>query len=302
MARVQSAQLLAGSLGLCLVKETLAFYPREREIPFLFGQLLRSYTSAWQPLMCLPAIGQEMFHVRAGRSLSSVMLVQLLGFSCTSGFAPWHLSCWPASADTLPRHSLFCLCLFLPLVARIAVIVICAVSALIVVVLSAVYTKRAIDRRLANVHVEEEVQVEEQHYLLGASSSREIDDEEARLADSSAQRGVMISVETPRLIVRRSRSSGDASKMQVFQGQLHQPLQQPLRTLASSPPGNWGSRFAQRLGFSSGSSKKVKAAEDAEDVAACSNHSAHPGSSTPPTAAVSSSNGSKTTCINRNGH
>jgi len=202
--------------------------------------------------------------------------------------------------QTLCELTAFLLELVLPLAARIAIIVICAVSALIVVVLSAVYTKRAIDKRLANVHVEEEVQVEEQHYLLGASSSREIDDEEARLADSSTQR-VMISVETPRLIVRRSSSSGDANKMQALQGQLHQPLQQPLRTLASSPPANWGTRFAQRLGFNSGSSKKVKAAEDAEDAAG-GNHSAHPGSSTPPTAAVSSSNGSKTTCVNRNGH
>jgi hypothetical protein len=33
------------------------------------------------------------------------------------------------------------------------------VSALVVVVLSAVYTKRAIDRRLAHVHVYEETQV-----------------------------------------------------------------------------------------------------------------------------------------------
>jgi len=43
--------------------------------------------------------------------------------------------------------------------ARIAIIVCACVSALVVVVLSAVYTKRAIDRRLSHVHVHEESQV-----------------------------------------------------------------------------------------------------------------------------------------------
>lgn len=64
-------------------------------------------------------------------------------------------------------------------------------------VLSAVYTKRAIDRRLAHVHVHEEVRVEEQHFLLGG-------------AQDTAQRGVLVSVETPVVVADGSSSSGEA--------------------------------------------------------------------------------------------
>lgn len=91
----------------------------------------------------------------------------------------------------------FCCAVFLLLAAlfaaKIVIIVVGIVSALVVMVLSAVYTKRAIDRRLAHVHVHEEVQVEEQHLLLGS-----------RQASTSS--GVVVSVETP--VVVAAGSSG----------------------------------------------------------------------------------------------
>jgi hypothetical protein len=77
------------------------------------------------------------------------------------------------------------------------------VSALAVVVLSGVYTKRAIDKRLAQVHVHEEVEVEEQHFLLGSGSSSgggaAADGEEREV-----MRQVVVSVEAPQYVVERS--------------------------------------------------------------------------------------------------
>lgn len=173
-------------------------------------------------------------------------------------------------------------------------------SALIVVVLSAVYTKRAIDRRLASVHVEEEVVVDEQHFLLGASSSSH-DDEETALTASGAgapagehgsRHGVMISVETPMLVVRRS-SSEPGSKQQ-----------QPLRTLGDSSGANqlgWGARVASRFGLGAGSSsstRKLKVTDDFDTDA--------PTVPQQPTEfgdpVGSSSHSSKACCKNRNGH
>jgi hypothetical protein len=166
--------------------------------------------------------------------------------------------------------------------AKIALIVICAVTALIVVVLSAVYTKRAIDKRLASVHVEEEVHVEEQHhhYLLGSGSQSGDGDLEEELgprsgpaaagegdglhgSGSNARRGVLVSVETPMLVVHRASSSGGSSR-----GPQQQSQQQQLRTVAvdGRQPG-WGARVAQKLGFGPGSSsdakpRKLKVSED----------------------------------------
>jgi hypothetical protein len=77
------------------------------------------------------------------------------------------------------------------------------VSALAVAVLSGVYTKRAIDKRLAQVHVHEEVEVEEQHFLLGSSAA-------AAAAeggdDMDVMRGIVVSVEAPRYVVERTSS------------------------------------------------------------------------------------------------
>jgi hypothetical protein len=91
--------------------------------------------------------------------------------------------------------------------AKIAIIATGAVSALAVVVLSGVYTKRAIDKRLAQVHVHEEVEVEEQHFLLGSSggaaAATEGDDNEG-----GVMRGVVVSVEAPRYVVERNGSRG----------------------------------------------------------------------------------------------
>jgi hypothetical protein len=175
------------------------------------------------------------------------------------------------------------------------------VSALIVVVLSAVYTKRAIDRRLASVHVEEEVIVDEQHFLLGASSSSHDDEETALTAsaagapagESGSRHGVMISVETPMLVVRRS-SSEPGSKQQ-----------QPLRTLGDSSGANqlgWGARVASRLGLgagtSSGSTRKLKVTDDFD--ADAPTQLQQPGGFGDPVG--SSSHSSKACCKNRNGH
>lgn len=204
------------------------------------------------------------------------------------------------------------------LAAKIAVIVICAVSALIVVVLSAVYTKRAIDKRLASVHVEETVQVQEQHTFLlgGRSSTASHDDEEAAAGsahgngvstggqapagEGGVRHGVMISVETPMLVVRsRSSSSEPGSK------------QQPLRTLGANPAGSqlgWGARVASRLGLgaagSSGSTRKLKVTDDFDSDMMAPLHPQHQpgvmgdgaGSST------STSSSVKPCCKNRNGH
>jgi hypothetical protein len=191
------------------------------------------------------------------------------------------------------------------LAAKIAVIVICAVSALIVVVLSAVYTKRAIDRRLASVHLEEEVHVEEQHYLLGSGSNH--GDEEtprfgapvvgAPAGEASTHRGVMISVETP-MLVRRSSSAEAGSRSSQ---------QQPLRTLDTNSQPSWGARVASRLGFGAGSSvgtRKVKVTDDfdVEDFSVPL-HGNQSGSGSEGGSGVgSSSSASKATCINRNGH
>ena len=178
--------------------------------------------------------------------------------------------------------------------AKIAVIVICAVSALIVVVLSAVYTKRAIDRRLASVGVQEEVQVEEQHYLLGSEEPSGFGGglavAPAGHDDSSTHRGVMVSVETP-VLVRRSSSCGDASKLH---SQHQQQLQQPLHTLTDAATGNWGLRVAQKLGFSAGSSgrQKLKASEDLEADATGAMHCDNATSS-------STGNCSKSSCLSR---
>jgi hypothetical protein len=187
------------------------------------------------------------------------------------------------------------------LAAKIAVIVICAVSALIVVVLSAVYTKRAIDRRLASVHIEEEVVVDEQHFLLGASGSSHDDEETALTASTAAgapagehgsRHGVMISVETPMLVVRRS-SSEPGSKQQ-----------QPLRTLGDSSGVNqlgWGARVASRLGLgagsSSGSTRKLKVTDDFDADAPTLPQ--QPGECGDPVSSSSHSN--KACCKNRNG-
>lgn len=76
--------------------------------------------------------------------------------------------------------------------AKIAIIVVGAVTAVVVVVLSAVYTKRAIDRRLAQLQVHEEVRVEEQHFLLGEAEG-----------GTAGPHGVVVSVETPLLTVRQ---------------------------------------------------------------------------------------------------
>lgn len=196
----------------------------------------------------------------------------------------------------------------LRLAAKIAVIVICAVSALIVVVLSAVYTKRAIDRRLASVHLEEEVHVEERHYLLGSGSNHG-DEEAPRFgaavatapageSEASTHRGVMISVETP-MLVRRSSSTEAGSRSSQ---------QQPLRTLDTNSQPSWGARVASRLGFGGGSSsvstRKVKVTDDfdAEDFAVPL-HGNQSGSGSEGGSGVgSSSSASKATCINRNGH
>lgn len=191
--------------------------------------------------------------------------------------------------------------------AKIAVIVICAVSALVVVVLSAVYTKRAIDRRLASVHVEEEVHVDEQHYLLGAGSSQE-DEESQRLGsaavagapagegEASAHRAVMISVETP-MLVRRSSSADPGSR-------AGQQQQQPLPMLGDgSNHQSWGARVVRKLGFGGGAGRKLKVSEDLECDAAVPLHLDSPGSSNDGGSGVGNSgNGSKSNCINRNGH
>jgi hypothetical protein len=192
------------------------------------------------------------------------------------------------------------------LAAKIAVIVICAVSALIVVVLSAVYTKRAIDRRLASVHLEEEVHVEEQHYLLGSGSN--YGDEEtppfgapvpgapAGESESSTHRGVMISVETP-MLVRRSSSAEAGSRSSQ---------QQPLRTLDTNSQPSWGARVASRLGFGAGSgggTRKVKVTDDFESEGfSVPLHGNQSGSGSEGGSGVGSSSASKATCINRNGH
>jgi hypothetical protein len=187
----------------------------------------------------------------------------------------------PPAMLTRPTAVLCCLC---P-AAKIAIIVVCAVSALIVVVLSAVYTKRAIDKRLASVHIEEEVQVEEQHqhYLLGSGSQSGDGDTDEELgarsgppavaaaggedglhsSGSGVRRGVLVSVETPMLVVHRTSINGGSSRAK------QQPQQQQqLRTVAvdSRQPG-WGARVTQKLGFGAGSSmtakpRKLKVSED----------------------------------------
>jgi hypothetical protein len=101
-----------------------------------------------------------------------------------------HLLCTAALLLSLPT-------------AKIAIIVTGAVSALAVVVLSGVYTKRAIDKRLAQVHVHEEVEVEEQHFLLGSSGGAAA---AAEGDDGEVMRGVVVSVEAPRYVVERSGS------------------------------------------------------------------------------------------------
>jgi hypothetical protein len=94
-------------------------------------------------------------------------------------------------------------CCFILPAAKIAIIVTGAVSALAVVVLSGVYTKRAIDKRLAQVHVHEEVEVEEQHFLLGSSGGATA---AADGNDVGVMQGVIVSVEAPRYVVERSGS------------------------------------------------------------------------------------------------
>jgi hypothetical protein len=122
-----------------------------------------------------------------------------------------HLRTASAPVVLAPVAAAACNCLQTVFAAKIAIIVTGAVSALAVVVLSGVYTKRAIDKRLAQVHVHEEVAVEEQHYLLGGSGSS---GGGAAAADEEVEgmRGVVVSVEAPRYVVERSSNSSGSNR------------------------------------------------------------------------------------------
>lgn len=180
-------------------------------------------------------------------------------------------------------------------------------SALVVVVLSAVYTKRAIDRRLASVHVEEEVQVEEQHYLLGSSSSSHGEEESQAGVPAGgegcagrAHRGVMVSVETP-VLVRRASSAEQPASGRLVQQQQQQPLRTLGGTSSSSSQPSWGSGVAVKLGFGWAGGRKLKVSEDLESDAAVPLHSGSP----PGAGDCEGSCGggaSKAMRVNRNGH
>lgn len=134
------------------------------------------------------------------------------------------------------------------------------------VVLSAVYTKRAIDKRLASVNVQEEVHVEEQHFLMEPGGGEDGDEEAAGAAASSsrAPAGVVISVEAPRLIVRRSSSAGEM--MHSNKQPQQQALSRPLSGGAAASSSSWGARMAHTLGFGAGSStRKLKEEREGDD-------------------------------------
>eukprot|EP00878_Enallax_costatus_P004668 GHUV01004916.1.p1 GENE.GHUV01004916.1~~GHUV01004916.1.p1 ORF type:complete len:449 (+),score=138.08 GHUV01004916.1:667-2013(+) len=181
---------------------------------FLLKKWVAELTADWPMWTALnAALKEDGWKLVALLRVSPVVPFSLLNYALGSSSLPFSHYFWPSVCGIVPGLVIYVWLGSLasdvtsaisqggtaaaPPAAKIVIIVLCAVSALVVVVASAVYTKRAIDRRLAHVHVHEEVRVEEQHFLLGG-------------VQDTAQRGVMVSVETPVVVADGSGTSREA--------------------------------------------------------------------------------------------
>uniref|UniRef100_A0A383WAN4 VTT domain-containing protein n=1 Tax=Tetradesmus obliquus TaxID=3088 RepID=A0A383WAN4_TETOB len=189
---------------------------------FLLKKWVKELTADWPMWTALDAaLSEDGWKLVALLRVSPVVPFSIINYALGSSSLPFSHYWWPSVFGIIPSLFIYIYLGSLaadvssaisgggthaaPPAAKVAIIVTGAVSALAAVVLSGVYTKRAIDSRLAAVHVHEEVAVEEQHLLLGSSSSNGGGGADGTEGD--AMRGVVVSVEAPRYVVERSSSS-----------------------------------------------------------------------------------------------
>eukprot|EP00882_Tetradesmus_deserticola_P017294 GHRQ01018524.1.p1 GENE.GHRQ01018524.1~~GHRQ01018524.1.p1 ORF type:complete len:383 (+),score=132.56 GHRQ01018524.1:91-1239(+) len=203
-----------------VVGETISFLLGR----FLLKKWVKELTADWPMWTALDAaLSEDGWKLVVLLRVSPVVPFSIINYALGSSSLPFLHYWWPSVVGIVPSLIIYIYLGSLaadvssaisgggahaaPPAAKVAIIVTGAVSALAAMVLSGVYTKRAIDKRLAQVHVHEEVAVEEQHLLLGRSSSVAADGGDE---DGEAIRAVVVSVEAPRYVVERSSSRGVA--------------------------------------------------------------------------------------------
>ncbi|KAF6253530.1 snare associated Golgi protein-domain-containing protein [Scenedesmus sp. NREL 46B-D3] len=189
---------------------------------FLLKRWVKELTADWPMWTALDAaLSEDGWKLVALLRVSPVVPFSIINYALGSSSLPFLHYWWPSVFGIIPSLVIYIYLGSLaadvssaisgggahaaPPAAKVAIIVTGSVSALAVVVLSGVYTKRAIDKRLAQVHVHEEVEVEEQHFLLGSGGGSAA----AAAADGEggeAMQRVVVSVEAPRYVVERSNS------------------------------------------------------------------------------------------------